>query len=110
MLLSAVSQELVRDALPPGVQLLDLGEHRLKDLTRPEHIFQAVANGLPSEFPPLKTLDSRPNNLPLQPTPLIGREKELVEVQSMLGREEVTALHGINASSFYGFTPMLIRP
>jgi class 3 adenylate cyclase len=88
-LLSQVTHELVRDALPPDVRLVDMGEHRLKDLTRPEHIFQIVAPGLPSDFPPLKTLENRPNNLPLQPTPLIGRERELGEVEKLLRREEV---------------------
>jgi len=66
-----------------------MGEHRLKDLTRPEHIFQIVAPGLQSDFPPLKTLENRPNNLPLQPTPLIGRERELGEVAKLLRRAEV---------------------
>lgn len=89
VLLSEVTHGLVRDALPPGVEILDMGEHRLKDLIRPEHIFQLVVSGLPSEFPPLKTLDTRPNNLPLQPTPLVGREKELAELEEMLAREEV---------------------
>jgi predicted ATPase/class 3 adenylate cyclase len=88
-LLSQVTHELVRDTLPPDVRLMDMGEHRLKDLTRPEHIFQIVAPGLPSDFPPLKTLENRPNNLPLQPTPLIGRERELGEVAKLLRREEV---------------------
>jgi predicted ATPase/class 3 adenylate cyclase len=88
-LLSQVTHELVRDALPPDVRLVDMGEHRLKDLTRPEHIFQIVAPGLQSDFPPLKTLENRPNNLPLQPTPLIGRERELGEVAKLLRRAEV---------------------
>jgi predicted ATPase/class 3 adenylate cyclase len=88
-LLSQVTYELVRDGLPPEVELRDMGEHRLRDLTRPEHVFQLVAPGLPSEFPPLRTLDSRPNNLPLQPTPLIGRERELGEVERLLRREDV---------------------
>src|SRR5205085_5792091 len=52
-LLSQPTYDLVRDALPPQVQLLDMGEHRLKDLTRPEHIFQLVVPGLPADFPPL---------------------------------------------------------
>jgi class 3 adenylate cyclase len=60
VLLTLATTELVRDNLPAEVSLLDMGEHRLKDLTRPEHIFQLVVNGLPSEFPPLKTLDNRP--------------------------------------------------
>src|SRR6266550_4697209 len=54
-LLSDVTYGLVRDTLPSGVQLLDMGEHRLKDLVRPEHIFQLVVPDLPSTFPPLKT-------------------------------------------------------
>ena len=87
-LLSEVTFGLLRDDLPPSVQLLDMGEHRLKDLMRPEHIFQMVVSDLPSQFPPLKTLDYRPNNLPLQPTPLIGREKELAEVEKLLARED----------------------
>src|SRR5690349_6660234 len=77
ILLSLAAQELVRDALPKGAALRDLGEHRLKDLARPERIFQAVATGLPDTFPPLRTLDSYTHNLPAQPTPLIGREDEV---------------------------------
>jgi predicted ATPase/class 3 adenylate cyclase len=92
VLLSEVTHGLVRDALPPGVTLLDMGEHRLKGLIRPEHIFQLILSGLSSEFPPLNTLDVRPNNLPLQPTPLVGREKELVEVQKLLERGETRLL------------------
>ena len=53
---------------------MDLGERHLKDLFRPERVFQLLATRLPSEFPPLRTLDAYRNNLPLQPTPLIGRE------------------------------------
>src|ERR687896_2189632 len=77
VLLSLPTQELVRDQLPVGVSLMDLGERHLKDLFRPERVFQLVAPELPSEFPPLRTLEARPNNLPLQPTPLVGREKEV---------------------------------
>ncbi|HSH81837.1 MAG TPA: adenylate/guanylate cyclase domain-containing protein, partial [Herpetosiphonaceae bacterium] len=79
-LLSHVTHELVRDHLPAGTALRDLGEHRLKDLIRPEHVFQLVAPDLPSDFPPLRTLENRPNNLPLQLTPFIGRERELAAV------------------------------
>src|SRR5207244_2782722 len=77
VLLSAATQELVRDHLPVGVGLRDLGECRLKDLTRPERVFQLLHPDLPGEFPVLGSLDSRPNNLPAQPTPLIGREREI---------------------------------
>jgi predicted ATPase/class 3 adenylate cyclase len=92
ILLSRTTYDLVRDTLPAGVQLVDLGEHRLKDLQRPEHVFEAVTTGLPSDFPPLKTLDNRPNNLPMQRSPLIGREKELAAVQDLLQQEDVGLL------------------
>ena len=92
VLLSLPTQELVRDQLPVGTSLRDLGEHRLKDLFRSERVFQLSAPGLPSEFPPLRTLDAYRNNLPLQPTPLIGREKEVAEVCERLSRPEVRLL------------------
>ena len=84
ILLSLATHELVRDHLPGGTELRDLGEHRLKDLIRPERIFQLVAPGLPTAFPPLKTLDNQPNNLTLQLTPLIGREPELAAIRERL--------------------------
>ena len=92
VLLSLPAQELVRDQLPPGTSLRDLGEHRLKDLFRPERVFQLLAPGLREEFPPLRTLDAYRNNLPLQPTPLIGREMEVAEICERLSRPEVRLL------------------
>ncbi len=92
ILLSLATQELVRDNLPDGADLRDLGERRLKDLFRPERVFQLVGPDLPASFPPLKTLDARANNLPAQPTPLVGREKELGEIAATLGREGVRLL------------------
>jgi class 3 adenylate cyclase len=92
VLLSLPAQELVRDQLPVGTTLRDLGEHRLKDLFRPERVYQLLAPELPSEFPPLRTLDTYRNNLPLQPTPLIGREKEVSEVCERLSHPEVRLL------------------
>jgi predicted ATPase/class 3 adenylate cyclase len=92
VLLSLPTQELVRDQLPAGTSLMDLGERRLKDLFRPERIFQLLAPELPSEFPPLRTLDAYRNNLPLQPTPLIGREKEVSEVRDLLSAEATRLL------------------
>jgi len=91
-LLSLPTQELVRDQLPVGAELRDLGEHRLKDLARPEHIFELLAPVLPADFPPLRTLASRPNNLPMQPTPLVGREKEVEDVRVRLLAPEVRLL------------------
>jgi predicted ATPase/class 3 adenylate cyclase len=92
VLLSLPTQELVRDQLPHDVGLRDLGERRLKDLFRPERVFQLVDSGLPSEFRPLRTLDHYRNNLPIQPTPLVGREKEVAEVCLRLSRPEVRLL------------------
>ena len=92
VLLSLPTQELVRDQLPTHTSLRDLGEYRLKDLFRPERVFQLVSAELPSEFPPLRTLEAYRNNLPLQPTPLIGREKEVSEVCQRLSRPEVRLL------------------
>ncbi|CAN5695057.1 LuxR family transcriptional regulator [soil metagenome] len=92
VLLSVSAQGLLGSQLPEHVELRDLGERRLKDLFRPERIFQLSAPGLPSSFPPLKTLDERLNNLPVQPTPLVGREKEVDEVSSLLRDEGVRLL------------------
>jgi predicted ATPase/class 3 adenylate cyclase len=84
VLLSSSTQELVRDHLPPDTHLKDLGERRLKDLSRPERIFQLTTSDLPEEFPALKTLESRPSNLPLQATPLIGREQEVKAICELI--------------------------
>jgi predicted ATPase/class 3 adenylate cyclase/DNA-binding NarL/FixJ family response regulator len=89
ILLSLATVELIRDELPPGVELCDLGLHRLKDLARPERIFQLVDPALPRSFPPLRSLDSRPNNLPVQFTALIGREGEVARVCARLLAPEV---------------------
>ena len=86
-LLSRAAADAVADALPTGARLLDLGERRLKDLTHPERIFSLAAADLPADFPPLRTLDARPNNLPAQATTLIGRETELANVRELLRRD-----------------------
>jgi len=84
VLVSSATAELVYEALPPDTTLRDLGEHRLKDLQRAERIFQLVAPGLAGEFPPLRTLGEHPNNLPVQPTPFIGREREVAAARRLL--------------------------
>ncbi|HSH83355.1 MAG TPA: adenylate/guanylate cyclase domain-containing protein [Herpetosiphonaceae bacterium] len=89
ILLSHATQELVRDQLPMGTELRDVGEHRLKDLIRPECIFQLVSLNLPRDYPPLRTLDTLPNNLPLQRAPLVGREREVAAVSDLLLRRDV---------------------
>jgi class 3 adenylate cyclase len=84
VLISAATQELVRDTLLPSVSLLNLGEHGLRDLTRRENVFQLLHPDLPSEFPALKSLDHFPNNLPQQLSSFIGREKEIADVKGLL--------------------------
>ncbi len=92
VLLSLSTQELVRDRLPLGAGVRDLRVRRLKDVLGPEHIFQLTAPDLPASFPPLNTLDVRLNNLPIQPTPLLGREREVAEIADLLRREDVRLL------------------
>src|SRR6266699_148634 len=89
ILLSQTTRDLVEHGLPDRVTLRDLGEHRLKDLQRPSHLYQLVSAELPADFPPLKTTEHCPNNLPVQFTPLIGREQEVAAVQHLLQREHV---------------------
>src|SRR5215210_5166215 len=74
VLLSQVVRQLSHERLPEDAGLLDLGEHRLKDLLEPEHLSQLLHPGLVRAFPPLRTLDLRRHNLPIQPTPFLGRE------------------------------------
>jgi predicted ATPase/class 3 adenylate cyclase len=84
--------ETTRALLDDGTRLRDLGEHRLKDLSRPQRLYQLELDGLTSEFPPLNTLDNRPTNLPVQPNAFIGRERELEEAESLLLREDLRVL------------------
>ena len=92
MLLSFPTHEMVCDQLPAGVGLEDMGERRLRDLSRPERVFQLTAPDLPSEFQPLRTPEDRPTNLPMQPTPLVGREREVAEVAQRLLAQETRLL------------------
>ncbi|HVR89233.1 MAG TPA: adenylate/guanylate cyclase domain-containing protein [Candidatus Limnocylindria bacterium] len=94
VLASGATVALVRQDLPAGVSLRDLGEHRLKDLAQPELIQQLVIDGLPSDFPPIRTLDRMPNNLPTQVTTFIGREAEIAEGLRLLGATRLLTLTG----------------
>src|SRR5437588_9308947 len=92
VMLSQTTRDLVEHDLPTGVSLRDLGAHRLKDLQQKSHLSQLVIVDLPADFPSLNTLDTHPNNLPVQLTPFIGREQELTAVQHLLRREDVRLL------------------
>ncbi len=84
VLLSATTRALVEGSLPSGVTLREMGEHRLKDLSRPERIWDLVIEGVASDFPPLRTLNAVPNNLPMQLTSFLGRQREIAEGRQLL--------------------------
>jgi predicted ATPase/class 3 adenylate cyclase len=88
VLLSAAVREAIGERLPDGVGVLSLGTHRLRDLGAAEEIWQLLIPGLPTTFPPLKSLEGHPTNLPRQPTPLIGREEDVTALRGLLAREE----------------------
>jgi predicted ATPase/class 3 adenylate cyclase len=90
--LSRTTWELVQDRLPEGVTIRDMGEHALKDLTRPEHVYQLDVEGLPHSFPPLRSLDATPNNLPQQLTDFVGRQSELAEAKRLLGETRLLTI------------------
>ncbi|MBV8530541.1 MAG: hypothetical protein JO104_04435, partial [Candidatus Eremiobacteraeota bacterium] len=85
---------LLRGVMPEETELRDLGEHRLKDLVEAEHVWQLFAPGLGEAFPPLRSLESLPNNLPRQMTPLIGREDVLAELEPLVLEHPLVSLVG----------------
>jgi predicted ATPase/class 3 adenylate cyclase len=97
-LLSQATFELTRDSLPDAVCLRELGAHQLKDLARPEQVYELQHPDLPGNFPPIKSLSTHPNNLPQQLTSFIGREKEIVEIEALLARTRVVTLTGSGGS------------
>ena len=98
VLLSQRTCELVESELPEDVTLQDLGEHRLKDLRQPKHLYQLDITGLPTEFPPIKSLDALLNNLPIQLTSFVGREKELGELKKLIKSTRLVTLTGAGGS------------
>ena len=94
VVVSATTRMLVEGALPSGVTLQDLGEHRLKDLSRPEQLAMLVIEGVPADFPPLRTVDVIPNNLPTQLTTFLGRQDELEEAGRLLETVRLLTLTG----------------
>ena len=92
---SAATADLVRDDLSPEVALIDLGEHRLRDLGRPERIAAVTHPDLPAEFPALRSLDAYPGNLPVQRSSFVGRTEDLAGVRVALERSPVITLTGV---------------
>jgi predicted ATPase/class 3 adenylate cyclase len=93
-LLSGLTARLVADALPEGTSLRDLGSHRLKDLGEPEQVFMLVHPNLRDEFPPLKSLDLHPNNLPMQLSSFVGRDREMEELSELIRDHRLVTLTG----------------
>jgi predicted ATPase/class 3 adenylate cyclase len=98
VLVSSTTSALVAGDQAPGSALVDLGEHRLRDLDRPEHVYQVVATGLRSEFPPLRAVTEHPTNLRPQVTSFVGRERELAEVRRLLERSRLVTLVGVGGT------------
>ena len=93
VLLSHTTADLLND-LPEGVSLRDMGEHQLKSLRAPLRLYQLVAPDLPQDFPPIQSLNQFPNNLPVQLTSFVGREKEVDEIKSALDLARLVTLTG----------------
>lgn len=95
VLVSGATAALVGGRLPEGAELLALGEHRLRDLGDPEALHQLAHPDLPSRFPPPRTLDAFPGNLPLQVSSFIGRDREIARVVAALEQTRVVTLTGV---------------
>ena len=94
VLVSGVATDLLQGALPPRASLRDLGEHRLRDLARPEQVYQLVSPDLTQDFPPLRSLDVLPNNLPLQLNSFVDRDAEIRTIVSLVERHRLVTLAG----------------
>ena len=95
VLVSHATEQLVEGSLPDGLGLMDLGEHRLRDLSRPERIFQLRAPGCETQFPSLKSLDAARTNLPVQLTSFVGRDDDVKAVGALLAEHRVVTLTGV---------------
>jgi len=94
VLLSGSTRQLAHSDLTAGVSLVDLGSHRLRDLTEPEEVWQLKIEGVPADFPPLRSLDALPNNLPIQRTTFIGRDHDVAAVKELINRHRLVTLVG----------------
>lgn len=97
-LLSQTTADLVRDSLASPFALKDQGMHLLRDLQRPEQVFQLLHPDLPTDFPPLRSLNEQPNNLPVQLTRFIGREREIAEIRALLPTARLLTLTGVGGT------------
>jgi predicted ATPase/class 3 adenylate cyclase len=95
VVVSQVTEQLVRESLDPEVELVDLGEHRLRDLAAPMHVFQVTHADLGREFPPLRSLEVAIGNLPVQISSFVGRERELARLRELIGTRRLLTLTGV---------------
>jgi predicted ATPase/class 3 adenylate cyclase len=95
VLCSQATADLVRDSLPDGVDLLDLGSHALRDISRPEEVFQVTHPDLERDLPPLQSPETPAGNLPPQRTEFIGRDQELAKIEKLMDRSRVVTLTGV---------------
>jgi predicted ATPase len=98
ILVSEATRALIGSDLSDGATLRDLGDHRLKDLRQPEHLFQVQHPDLPSDFPPLRSLSARPNNLPIQLTSFVDRDQETTDVRTLLSAARLVTLMGVGGT------------
>ncbi len=94
ILLSRIAVELLEDEPLDAISFKSLGSHRLRNLDRPEHLYQAVVPNLPESFPPPRSMEALPNNLPVQTTSFVGREKQLDDVKRLLKNTRLLTLMG----------------
>jgi len=94
ILLSDATRILASAATSGGIAVRDLGEHRFKDIEEPERVHQVLVRDLPGDFPPIRSLDAAPNNLPSQPTAFIGRAAEVAEVTGLMEQARLVTLTG----------------
>ena len=94
ILVSQAARSLLGDSLPDGMAMRDLGDHRLRGIESPERLYQVTAPGLESEFPPVRSLDTMPNNLPRQLSSFVGRDDEIAAAEERLAESSLVTLTG----------------
>jgi hypothetical protein len=94
ILVSSTAENLLREQLPEHIHLRNMGSQKFAGVPSPVRVFQVIALDLPTEFPPLRTIDNLPNNLPAQLTSFVGREKELADVRRLLANTHLLTLVG----------------
>lgn len=98
IVVSEATATLARGSLPASVELVDVGLHRLKDLAEPQRLFTVAGSDLPADFPPLRSLDAFPNNLPIRRSSLVGRGEEITRTRNLLDEHRLVTLTGVGGT------------